>query len=265
MKINKYHGAYNISKRAQSVKYIVLHYVGAGSSSAGNALANCKYFASGDRQASAHYFVDDGGIWEFADPSSYYTWHCGDGHGAYGITNANSIGIEVCQNGDRPYTAAEIKYLKQLVPYLMKKYSVPASHVVRHYDASRKLCPYYYAKRPTAWAQLRNTITTAAAAKKPPAKAKTVAQIAQEVIDGKWGNGADRRNRLKKAGYDPDTVQKNVNAILSAKKSNRKSNATIAKEVINGKWGNGAERKNRLTQAGYNYNEIQKLVNKMVK
>lgn len=159
MKINKHHGSYNIMKRVQSVKYIVIHYVGAGTSAAGNAKNNCIYFAGGNRQASAHYFIDDSGIWEYADPKTYATWHCGDGGGKYGITNANSIGIEVCMNGDRPFTAKEITYLKELVTYLMKQFRVPASRVVRHYDASRKLCPYYYAKRAKEWEALRKTIT----------------------------------------------------------------------------------------------------------
>ena len=44
---------------------------------------------------------------------------------------------------------------------------------------------------------------------------KTTAQIAQEVIDGKWGNGEERVERLKAAGYDPDAVQKKVNEILT--------------------------------------------------
>ncbi|WP_432767122.1 hypothetical protein [Ruminococcus bromii] len=39
--------------------------------------------------------------------------------------------------------------------------------------------------------------------------------IAREVIQGKWGNGADRKNRFTKAGYDYNTVQKRVNEILS--------------------------------------------------
>lgn len=159
MKINKQHGLFNIQKRSMSVKYIVLHYTGSGTSAAGSALANCKYFAGGDRQASAHYFVDDSGIWEYADPKTHYTWHCGDGHGKYGISNANSIGIEVCMNGDRPYTEKEIGYLSELVPYLMKQFGVPADHVVRHYDASRKQCPLYYAKRSTEWIALRARIT----------------------------------------------------------------------------------------------------------
>ena len=160
MKINKYHGKYNISKRTGSVKYIVCHYTGSGTSKAGNAKNNCIYFSGGNRKASAHYFIDDGGIWEYADPSKYYTWHCGDGHGKYGITNANSIGIEVCLDGDNPYTEKEIGYLQELVLYLMDEYDVPASRVVRHYDASRKMCPYYYARRTSEWHKLRSRITT---------------------------------------------------------------------------------------------------------
>ena len=48
---------------------------------------------------------------------------------------------------------------------------------------------------------------------KKPAK-KSVSQIADEVIAGKWGNGADRKKRLTVAGYDPDEVQKEVNRKL---------------------------------------------------
>lgn len=94
---------------------------------------------------------------------------------------------------------------------------------------------------------------------------KTTTQIAQEVIVGKWGNGTDRKNRLESAGYDYDTVQAEVNRLLSGSSaSSKKSNEEIAKEVIAGKWGNGTDRKNRLTAAGYDYNTIQNLVNKML-
>lgn len=43
---------------------------------------------------------------------------------------------------------------------------------------------------------------------------KTVDEVAREVIQGKWGNGADRKNRLTKAGYDYNTVQQRVNELL---------------------------------------------------
>lgn len=51
-------------------------------------------------------------------------------------------------------------------------------------------------------------------AKPTAAKKKTVDQVAREVIQGKWGNGAERKKRLKAAGYDYAAVQARVNALL---------------------------------------------------
>ena len=52
-----------------------------------------------------------------------------------------------------------------------------------------------------------------AVATEAPAK-KSVDEIAREVIAGKWGNGATRKQRLKAAGYDAAAVQKRVNELL---------------------------------------------------
>lgn len=46
------------------------------------------------------------------------------------------------------------------------------------------------------------------------AKKKSIDEIAREVIAGDWGNGEDRKNRLKKSGYEYDKVQKRVNELL---------------------------------------------------
>ena len=43
---------------------------------------------------------------------------------------------------------------------------------------------------------------------------KSVDEIAQEVIRGLWGNGAERKQRLTDAGYDYAAVQKRVNEFL---------------------------------------------------
>ena len=43
---------------------------------------------------------------------------------------------------------------------------------------------------------------------------KTIDQIAREVIRGVWGNGEDRKRRLKRAGYDYNKVQAKVNDLL---------------------------------------------------
>lgn len=91
-------------------------------------------------------------------------------------------------------------------------------------------------------------------------KLKSVSVVAREVIQGKWGVGNDRINKLTEAGYNYKEVQAKVNAMLTTK-----SNTVIAKEVIQGKWGSGEERKKKLTEAGYEYSAIQKLVNEMMK
>lgn len=48
----------------------------------------------------------------------------------------------------------------------------------------------------------------------PTAPAKTVDELAAEVIVGAWGNGAERQQRLEAAGYDYVAVQSAVNARL---------------------------------------------------
>lgn len=92
---------------------------------------------------------------------------------------------------------------------------------------------------------------------------KSVDTLAHEVLEGNWGNGSDRANRLRAAGYDYDAVQNRVNEILSGS-SKTKSIDTIAREVIRGDWGNGQDRVNRLRAAGYDYNAVQKRVNEIL-
>lgn len=97
----------------------------------------------------------------------------------------------------------------------------------------------------------------------PKPKVKTVDELADEVLAGKWGNGNDRYNRLTNAGYNYDKVQARVNEKLGITRK-LKPLDTIAWEVIRGDWGNGNERVNRLTKAGYDYNKVQKRVNELL-
>lgn len=48
---------------------------------------------------------------------------------------------------------------------------------------------------------------------------KTIDELAKEVIDGKWGNGKARADKLTAAGYDYQAVQDRVNEILGVGKS----------------------------------------------
>lgn len=55
-------------------------------------------------------------------------------------------------------------------------------------------------------------------AKVPETKKKTNAEIAQEVIDGKWGNSPERKRRLTEAGYDYEAIQSLVNKSVASTK-----------------------------------------------
>lgn len=73
---------------------------------------------------------------------------------------------------------------------------------------------------------------------------KSIDEIAQEVIDGKWGNGDARKNALIKAGYDYNKVQSRVNEMLKPNPTTysgtlptltlRKTNAEVIADAI--KW-----------------------------
>ncbi len=139
MDINKKLVKYNFVKGrgGKKIEYIVIHDTG-NEQALADAEAHFKYFNGGNRNASAHYFVDEKQVLQIIEDTDT-AWHVGDGKGKYGITNQNSIGIEICIN-DGDYTT-EIKKTLELVRYLMQKHNVPFENVVRHYDASRKLCP----------------------------------------------------------------------------------------------------------------------------
>ena len=138
MIINKMPIKNNYTEKIGKKQYIVIHdtqnyRIGAG------ALAHYKYFNARYRAASAHYFVDDKNIVETVDPH-LIAWHVGDGKGRYGITNQNSIGIEICLNPDSRYETAKAQAI-ELIRFLMATYDIKKENVVRHYDASRKICP----------------------------------------------------------------------------------------------------------------------------
>ncbi len=146
------------------IKYLVIHYVGAVSTAANNAA----YFYTANRGASAHYFTDDTSIWQAVEDKNA-AWHCGGGlqgsggHSFYQkCTNGNSIGIEMCCKKDKSgklyITEKTIVQTAKLVQYLMDKYDIPASRVIRHYDVTGKNCPAPYIAE-EKWNKLRQTLT----------------------------------------------------------------------------------------------------------
>ena len=90
-------------------------------------------------------------------------------------------------------------------------------------------------------------------------------EIVQQVMQGEWGNGQERIQRLTEAGYDAGIIQEKVNLALQESQSNdTKTMDAVAYEVIQGDWGNGEERKERLEAVGYDYDAVQQRVNEIL-
>jgi hypothetical protein len=174
---------YNYATRTAKILYIVVHDTGNKSVGA-NAQANVNYFNSGDRQASADLFVDDKGTIAFnTDMEKYYSWHCGDGAGRYGITNGNSVGLEICVNADGNYEKAVTNALEQ-VRLLMTRFGIDLAHVVRHYDASRKTCPNTMIENNWAlWTVFKNRLAGVASAPVAPVVSNTIITIQKQLND----------------------------------------------------------------------------------
>lgn len=123
-----------------TVEYIVIHDTG-NTSPGADAYSHYLYFSSGDRDASAHYFVDDLSVIQIIDDSEG-SWHSGVRYKNYAtpISNTNSIGIEMCINSDGDYDQA-MRNTIDLAAYLLWNYDLSIDHLVRHYDCNGKICP----------------------------------------------------------------------------------------------------------------------------
>lgn len=157
--------------RTDGIKYIVIHYT---SNDGDTAKGNCKYFQGENRGASAHYFVDENEVCQSVKENDT-AWHCGAKvYKHKDCRNTNSIGIELCSryHGDLKKDKAEGKvdfskyYILietqtkavSLINELMKKYSIPAEKVLRHYDVTGKTCPAPFVAYETLWANFKRQL-----------------------------------------------------------------------------------------------------------
>ena len=139
-------------------KYIVIHYVGAVSS----AKANADYFYSVNRQASAHYFIDENEIWQVVKEGDR-AWHCGTTGKYYHpeCRNTNSIGIEMCcynNNGTIDIKEEVVNKTIELTKELMAKYNIPVENVIRHYDVTHKICPAPFVNNESRWNEFKSRL-----------------------------------------------------------------------------------------------------------
>lgn len=134
----------------RKIRYLVIHYT-AGTTSAPGTARKMKTYWEKTRSASADFAVDDGEMVQFnPDPRNYKCWAVSGGNG---VTNANSVSIEICSSLEKGasakhpnhegwhFTDAALDNAARLSKIVMKRYGIPIERVVRHYDVTRKLCP----------------------------------------------------------------------------------------------------------------------------
>ena len=263
---------------AMKPEYVTVHNTGNTASARNEAT----YHNNNNYQVSYHVAIDDKEAIQLI-PFNRNAWHAGDG---MGNGNMKSIGIEICYSMDNGYSGAKSERYKKAednaalyIAHVLKQYGWGLDRLKRHYDWSGKDCPHkmhatgtYQAFRNLVKKYLdelngakKQSSKAPAPVKKPASKpkkpkAKSISQLADEVLAGKHGNGDARKKSL---GSNYAKVQAEINRRFNVKSAPKKKSVnTIVNEVLAGKWGNGQDRFNRLRKAGYDPNVIQREVNK---
>lgn len=150
----------NINGTGNPCKYIVIHETDNYSAGAG-ARTHARAQHDGNfADMSVHYYCGSDGIYQAAEHTCK-CWHIGreygGNHSVHDATNNNSIGIEICVNSDGNYTVARQNAI-ELVKYLLQTTGIPASRVIRHFDAKGKYCPRKMMDNPALWEDFKAQI-----------------------------------------------------------------------------------------------------------
>ena len=203
------------------------------------------FFVNSPTQTSAHYVVEAGRVACIVDPDDR-AWHAGSLYG-----NNLGIGIEChpeCTEGDRATLAeliADIRRVYGNIPLRM------------HNEFTATACPGRYAKYLAEIDRMASGILGTEPAVNTLTQTPNIDALADAVIRGEYGTGAQRKARL---GAIYDTVQARVNEKINAQRQSQTVNiSALADAVIRGEYGTGAQRKARL---GAIYGQVQAEVNR---
>ncbi|OUO60611.1 hypothetical protein B5F74_07150 [Collinsella sp. An271] len=250
---------YTAGRGGRAIDGMAVHYT-ATSASAHN---NLVYFSRPGAGASAHLFVDKDGAIRQSVRLEDTAWAVGDF-----AENQRTVSVEVVSAGE-DFTDAQVAALAEIYAYLRATYGI--TRVIRHYDVTGKRCPAPYVDA-GKWAALRARITgggfgaAAGGGNGGSAPSGSVAELAQAVIRGDYGNGDARRGAL---GSRYDEVQAEVNRILGGGSASGGSSSggsgadieALAQAVIRGDYGNGDARRAAL---GASYDAVQARVNEIL-
>lgn len=212
-------------------------------------------------QASVQCVAEAGRI-TYMERDDAAAWHCGNSAG-----NRGSWAIEInprLSDGDYRTAAAAI------ARFWLERNSGNPTPILPHRHWNNVACPGHMDLRKLERYSLEalsggNGGSSSSGGGGSSSSRKTDRQLAQEVIDGKHGNGAARQRSL---GSRYAAVQREVNRILTGSSSGsvaRKSVSQLATEVIRGEWGNEPQRSARLRNAGHNAQAVQREVNRRLR
>ncbi len=146
--------------RKQLIQYIVVHYT---ANNGDRAEGNGNYFAQLNRNASAHYFVDENTVVQSVRDEDI-AWHCGaKSYKHEKCRNDNSIGVEMCSEKDsngKYYINEQTQNTAiAVVKRLMEKYNIPLENVLRHYDVTGKICPEPFVRNQVQWLDFKKRLS----------------------------------------------------------------------------------------------------------
>lgn len=123
----------------QTPSLIVIHYTGMRDAPAARAR-----LCDPEAEVSAHWLIHEDGTLDALVPEDRRAWHAGAGtwQGQDDV-NSRSIGIEIANPGDRPFSAAQMDALELLLARIMARWSIGPAGVIGHSDMApgRKIDP----------------------------------------------------------------------------------------------------------------------------
>ena len=242
-----YEGNYTKGRSGRKIEAITIHHM------AGRLTAEqCgRIFQAKGRYGSSHYGVGyDGSIANYVDEEDT-AWTNSNWD-----SNCKSITIEISDNDNSWYVNdTTLNAVIKLVADIAKRRGlgtlVPGKNLTWHSMFTNTTCPGDYLRSKMQYiADEANKINNS-----EPIKEKTTEELAREVIEGKYGNGEDRKNAL---GDRYAEVQARVNEILAPAPEPSVDILDLVRKTIRGDFGNGEDRRNAL---GSNYDEVQRQVN----
>ena len=242
-----YAGNYTVGRSGRKIEAITIHHM-AGVLSA----KQCgDIFKTVGRCGSSHYGIGNSGeVLCYVDETDT-AWTNSNWD-----SNCKSVTIETSDNDNSWYVNdITLNSLIKLVADIAKRNNlgtlVPSKNLTWHSMFTSTTCPGDYLRSKMQYiADEANKINS-----EEPIKEKTTEELAREVIEGKYGNGEDRKNAL---GDRYAEVQARVNEILAPATDSTVDILDLVRKTIRGDFGNGEDRKSAL---GSNYDEVQRQVN----